>query len=68
MIDYNFLERRFDQLNDYSSTDAEYMVDGLLLKNCQGFMRLNLPNDNIDDICRELYHELESVANEDIPF
>ena len=68
MLIYDFLERRFDQLNEYSSTDAEYMVDGLLLKNCQGFMKLNLPNDNIDDICRELWDELDLTYNPDIPF
>ena len=61
MLIYDFLERRFDQLHENDLwIHAEYMVDGLLLKNCQGFMRLNLPNDNIDDICRELWHELQS--------
>lgn len=68
MINYEFLERRFDQLNDYSSTDAEYMVDGLWDSNVEKFKRVNPPNQMVDDICSELYHELESVANEDIPF
>lgn len=61
MIEYDFLERRFDQLNeDNLIIHAEYMVDGLLLKNCQGFMKLNLPNDHIDDICRELWNEIQN--------
>jgi hypothetical protein len=68
MINYEFLERRFDQLNEDDCRQAEYMVDGLLLKNCQGFMNLNLPNDNIDDICRELWDELDLTYNPDIPF
>ena len=60
MISYEFLERRFDQLNEWSSTDAEFMVDGLLLKNCQGFMNLNLPNEHIDYICSELWHVIQN--------
>jgi len=69
MINYDFLERRFDQLyEDDLWIHAEYMVDGLLLKNCQGFMNRNLPNDHIDDICRELWQIVDQNNNPDIPF
>lgn len=67
MINYEFLERRFDQLNEESYLDAEYMVDSLLNNNERQFQRVNPPNTHIDDICLELWRELDSIS-EDIPF
>jgi len=63
MIDYTFLERRFDQLNEDDWKQAEYMVDALLNNNTIEFKRVNPENKTIDDICLELWQ-----ANDDIPF
>ena len=65
---YEFLERRFDQLNEWSSKDAEFMVDDLLNKNSIEFKRVNPSNKMVDEICLELWQELDAVANPDIPF
>ena len=67
MIIYDFIEQRFDQLlnNDHTSKDAENMVDSLYDFN---FLKFRQEDSMVNDICKELYHELESVANEDIPF
>ena len=67
MIDYVFLERRFDQLNEDDWRQGEYMVDALLNHNTREFKRFNPPNQDIDDICLELWRELDP-PNEDIPF
>ena len=68
MIDYGFLERRFDQLYENDLwINAEYMVDALLNHNTREFKRFNPPNQDIDDICLELWRELDP-PNEDIPF
>ena len=69
MILYDFIERRMDQVECSDGWHAaQNMVDGLWDSNVEKFKRLNPPNQMVDDICNELYHELESVANEDIPF
>ena len=70
MIDYEFLERRFDQLYENDLwINAEYMVDALLNNNTREFKRVNPPNDHIDEICLELWRELDSTNNfDDIPF
>ena len=60
MIDYEFLERRFDQLCDDNYFQAEYMVDALLNNNTKEF---KTSNQMVDDICLELWQ-----ANDDIPF
>ena len=66
MIIYDFIWQRLDQVECSDGWHAaQNMVDGLYLKNYQKFMQYN---ENVEDICSELYHELESVANEDIPF
>ena len=65
MIDYEFLERRFDQLNEDDWRKAMYMVDDLWDTNFRFFRR---EDQMVNDICTELYHELDSVVNEDIPF
>lgn len=70
MIDYEFLERRVDQLLDcpeHGTKDADYMVDALYVNNYQKFMQYN---NHVEDICKELWDELESIVNpnEDIPF
>lgn len=65
MIKYEFLERRFDQLNEDSWVQAEYMVDVLLNNNTREF---KTPDNNVDDICYELWREVDSTYNEDIPF
>ena len=57
MIDYVFLERRFDQLNEDDCLQGEYMVDALLNNNTREFQRVNPPNQDIDDICLELWRE-----------
>lgn len=70
MIDYEFLERRFDQLLDcpeHGVKDADYMVDVLLNKNNIEFKRVNPSNKKVDEVCLELWNELGAVAN-DIPF
>ena len=70
MINYEFLERRFDQLNEDSYLDAEYMVDSLLNNNTREFKRVNPANEMVDDICLELWRELDQTydPNDDIPF
>ena len=70
MLVYEFIERRFDQLNDDSWLQAEYMVDSLLNNNTREFKRLNPSNKRVDEICLELWQELDSTynPNEDIPF
>lgn len=60
MIDYEFLERRFDQLSEDSWRQGEYMVDALLNKNVIEFEQIN---QEVDDICFELWQ-----VNDDIPF
>ena len=57
MLIYDFIERRFDQLNDDCYIDAEYMVDDLLNNNTTEFKRFNPPNQMVDDICLELWQE-----------
>jgi hypothetical protein len=66
MIIYDFIWRRLDQVECSDGWHAaQYMVDGLWDKNYLTFKQ----NDQmVNDICQEMYHELESVANEDIPF
>ena len=70
MINYEFIERRFDQLNEDDYLRAEYMADSLLNNNTREFQRVNPPNNNIDDICLELWRELDQTydPNDDIPF
>ena len=68
MLIYEFLERRFDQLSDDSWLQAEYMVDALLNNNSNEFKRVNPSNQMVDDICLELWQELDSTNNPDIPF
>ena len=68
MIIYDFIEQRLDQLLDnpeHGVKDADYMVDSLLDSNITEFKQ---ENQLVDDICKELYYELDAVANEDIPF
>jgi len=65
MIDYDFLERRFDQLNEDDWRQGEYMVDALLNNNTREFKRVNPLNQDIDDICLELWRELD-ITN--VPF
>ena len=60
MIDYEFLERRFDQLCEDNYFQGEYMVDALLNNNTREFKQINR---EVDDICLELWQ-----ANDDIPF
>jgi len=70
MINYEFLERRYDQLLDcpeHGTKDADYMMDALLNKNSIEFKRVNPANQMVDDICLELWRELDAVAD-DIPF
>jgi hypothetical protein len=68
MIDYTFLERRFDQLYENDLwIHAEYMVDSLLNKNSIEFKRVNPSNEMVDDICLELWRMIDA-PNEDIPF
>ena len=68
MIIYDFIEQRFDQLNEDNYLDGEYMVDSLLNNNTKQFKRMNPPNNNIDEICLELWREIDSTYNPDIPF
>jgi hypothetical protein len=67
MIIYDFIEQRFDQLlnNDHTSKDAENMVDSLYDLNFLKFRQADLM---VNDICKELYYEIESIYTEDIPF
>ena len=70
MLIYEFIERRVDQLLDcpeHGTNDADYMVDALLNKNSIEFKRVNPPNQMVDDICLELWREIDAVC-EDIPF
>lgn len=64
MLIYDFIERRFDQLNDDDWRQGEYMVDELWDAN---FKKFKQGDAMVNDICRELYDELESIS-EDIPF
>jgi hypothetical protein len=70
MINYTFLEKRFDQLNEDSWLQAEYMVDALLNNNSKEFKKVNPSNEMVDDICYELWREVDSTynPNNDIPF
>ena len=66
MLIYEFLERRFDQLYENDSwIQAEYMVDGLWDSN---YLTFKQEDKMVNDICKELSEEMDSVANEDIPF
>lgn len=67
MIIYDFIEQRFDELlnNDHTSKDAENMVDALYDLN---FLKFRQKDQMVNDICKELYYELESIYTEDIPF
>ena len=65
MIIYDFIEQRFDQLNEDNYSDARYMVDELWDNNFRQFRR---DDSMVNDICKELYDELDSLVNEDIPF
>jgi len=67
MIIYDFIEQRFDQLlnNDHTSKDAENMVDSLYDLN---FLKFRQGDPMVNDICKELYYEIESIYTEDIPF
>ena len=61
MLIYDFLERRFDQLyEDDLWIHAEYMVDGLLCNNEREFQRVNPTDPMVDDICTELWHEIQN--------
>ena len=64
---YSFLERRFDQLLDcpeHGVKDADYMVNWLWDAN---FKKFKQEDSMVNDICKELWDELDAVAN-DIPF
>jgi hypothetical protein len=66
MIIYDFIERRLDEVECSDGWHAaQNMVDSLLDSNITEFKQ---ENQLVDDICNDLYHELESIANEDIPF
>lgn len=67
MILYQFIEQRFDQLfnNDHTFKDAENMVDSLYDLN---FLKFRQGDPMVNDICKELYYEIESIYTEDIPF
>jgi len=61
MLIYDFLERRFDQLYENDLwIHAEYMVDALLNNNVKNFQRVNSSNQIVDDICLELWNEIQS--------
>ena len=67
MLIYDFIAIRFDQLLDcpeHGVKDAYHMVDALLNKNATEFKQVD---HEVDDICLELWNELEAVAD-DIPF
>ena len=70
MIIYDFIEQRFDQLNEDNYLEAEYMVDSLLNNNTREFKRINPSNNDVEEICLELWRELDQTydPNEDIPF
>ena len=66
MIIYDFIWRRLDQVECSDGWHAaQYMVDGLWDKN---YLTFKQDDKMVNDICQDLYHDLESVANEDIPF
>lgn len=66
MINYDFILRRVDQVECSDGWHAaQNMVDSLYDFN---FLKFRQGDPMVNDICSELYHELESVANEDIPF
>ena len=68
MLIYDFIERRYDQLlewPEHGTKDADYMVDGLYTKN---YLNLMQEDQITEDICKELWQELDAVANPDIPF
>ena len=66
MIIYDFIWRRLDQIECSDGWHAaQYMVDGLWDAN---YLTFKQEDSMVNDVCQELYHELESVANEDIPF
>lgn len=65
MIIYDFIEQRFDQLNEDDWRQAEYMVDELWDTNFRFFRR---EDPMVNDICKELYYEVESIFSDDIPF
>lgn len=66
MIIYDFIEQRFDQLNDDSYLHGKHMVDKLLDNNVKEFNQYNV---RVDAICVELWRELcDDLTNEDIPF
>lgn len=69
MINYEFLERRFDELYENDLwIHAEYMVDSLLNNNVREFQRVNPPNQMVDDICLELWQMIDQTNHPDIPF
>ena len=69
MIDYEFLERRFDQLYENDLwIQAEYMVDALLNNNTREFKRVNPSNKMVDEICLELWQMIDQTNHPDIPF
>ena len=67
MIIYDFIWRRLDQVECSDGWHAaQNMVEGLLVANRT---KLNQPDPMVDDICEEMYNELESVADDNgIPF
>ena len=66
MIDYDFLERRVYQLeNDHNWIQASYMVDTLWDNN---FKKFKQGDAIVNDICNDLWHELDETYNPDIPF
>mgnify|MGYP003329281967 CR=1 FL=1 len=68
MIIYDFIEQRFDQLNEDNYLEAEYMVDSLLNNNTREFKRINPPNNDVEEMCLELWREIDQTYNPDIPF
>ena len=67
MIIYDFIWRRLDQVECSDGWHAaQYMVDGLWDRN---YLTFKQEDSMVNDICKEMYHELESVADDnDIPF
>mgnify|MGYP001433052949 FL=1 len=66
MLIYDFIWRRLDQVECSDGWHAaQYMVDGLYTKN---YLNLMQEDQMAEDICRELWQELDAVANPDIPF
>ena len=66
MIIYDFIWRRLDQVECSNGWHAaQYMGDGLWDAN---YLTFKQEDSMVNDICQEMYHELESVANEDIPY